>query len=113
KDEVKRTDPDAWNRYLELAAKPHGLSCEYCCGVGPIAAASNGESLCGCQHNPALLAVTLSLLHNTDYSDAQVVREVMRWKTLFFPRDMVGLGMQVAGTDPSSIKALPGMVGGC
>jgi hypothetical protein len=49
----------------------------------------------------------------TDYSDAEVLREVMRWKSIFFPRDMVGLAMKVAGTDPSQLKSLPGMVGGC
>ena len=113
KEEVKQENPEAWNRYLELAAKPHGVSCEYCCGIGPQGADDKGESRCGCQHNPALLALTLGLVSRTEYTDAQVLKEVMRWKTLFFPKNMIETALKVAGEDPSSIKELPGMVGGC
>ena len=41
------------------------------------------------------------------------VSAVSSWKTMFFPINMVGLAMEVAGTDPSELKDLPGMVGGC
>ncbi len=111
--EVKDNDPETWQRYLKLAAAPRGISCEFCCGVGPQGITADGKSKCGCKHNPALLALTLGLMKNTDYSDAQVLREVMKWKTIFFPQKMVGLAMEVAGTDPSELKELPGMVGGC
>ncbi len=113
KDDTKKNNPEMWERYLNLAAKPHGISCEYCCGIGPQGADENGESKCGCQHNPALLALTLGLLKNTDYTDAQILREVMHWKAMFFPKNMVDAGLQVAGKDASEIKELPGMVGGC
>lgn len=113
KNDVKQNNPKVWQRYLNLAAAPRGISCEFCCGVGPQGIDENGESRCGCQHNPALQAVTLGLMKNTDYSDAEILREVMRWKTLFFPKDMVALGVQVAGQDASQLKSLPGMVGGC
>tara|TARA_Y100000310_G_scaffold343929_1_gene453987 strand:+ start:1392 stop:2123 length:732 start_codon:yes stop_codon:yes gene_type:complete len=112
-EEVKQNDPQTWQRYLNLAAAPRGISCEFCCGVGPQGISSDGKSKCGCKHNPAVLGLTLSLMQNTDYSDAEVLREVMKWKTMFFPKNMVGLAMQVAGTDPSQLKDLPGMVGGC
>jgi hypothetical protein len=49
----------------------------------------------------------------TDYSDAEILKEVMRWKALFFPKDMVNLALTVAGGDTSALKDLPGMVGGC
>lgn len=113
KQEVKTQHPDLWERYLNLAAAPRGVSCEYCCGVGPQAVDKEGNLMCGCQHAPALQSIALGLMLNTNYSDAQVLREVMRWKTIFFPQNMVGVAMQVAGTDPSQLKDLPGMVGGC
>ena len=111
--EIKNNNPEIWQRYLKLAAAPRGISCEFCCGVGPQGITADGKPKCGCQHLPALLGLTLGLMKNTDYSDAQILKEVMRWKTLFFPQNMVGLAMEVAGKDPSELKELPGMVGGC
>jgi hypothetical protein len=113
KEEIKQNNPEVWQRYLALAAAPRGISCEFCCGVGPQGIDAEGNLRCGCKHNPAAQAVALGLMKNTDYSDAQVLREVMRWKTIFFPRNMVALGVQVAGQDASQLKDLPGMVGGC
>ena len=55
----------------------------------------------------------MGLMLNTDYSDAEVLREVMRWKTMFFPKNMVSLALDVAGKDASALESLPGMVGGC
>lgn len=113
KNEVKTKHPDIWKRYLTLAAAPRGISCEYCCGVGPQGISAEGESLCGCSHAPAVQTVTLWLMLNRpDYSDAEILREVMRWKTMFFPKNMIELGMQVSGKDIGDLE-LPGMVGGC
>jgi hypothetical protein len=111
--EVKSQHPEVWQRYLNLAAKPTGISCEYCCGIGPQGIDSQGNSRCGCAHNPALLALTQGLMLNTDMNDAEVLREVMKWKTMFFPKNMVSLGLEVAGKDASELESLPGMVGGC
>lgn len=105
--------PEEKERFINLASMPVGISCEYCCGVGPVGIDSNGNSACGCQHNPALLSVTMWLMQNTDYTDAEILREVMRWKTLFFPSNMVELALQIAGGDTSVLEDLPGMVGGC
>lgn len=113
KQEVQTNDPEAWQRYIDLASNPRGVSCEYCCGIGPIGATKAGASRCGCKHNPSLLTITLWLAHNTDYSDAEILREVYRWKTMFFPKNMIGLGSQIAGGDTSVLENLPGMVGGC
>ncbi len=113
KEDIRKNNPDVWNRYLKLAAAPRGISCEFCCGVGPQGIDSQGNLRCGCKHNIALQALTLSLMSQTDLSDAEILREVMKWKTLFFPRNMVSLGVELAGKDPSQIKSLPGMVGGC
>jgi hypothetical protein len=111
---LKTEDPEVWQRYVNLASKPVGISCEYCCGVTSSAIRSDGESACGCQHNPALLALTVWLMENRpDWSDAEVLKEVLKWKALFFPRKMTELTIEVAGKDPSSLGELPGMVGGC
>ncbi len=106
-------NPEIWTRYLNLATKPVGISCEYCCGVGPIGVTSKGEITCGCQHAPALQTVTMWLMANTKMNDAEVLQEVLRWKTLFFPQQMVGMALQLAGGDSSSLQNVPGMVGGC
>jgi len=112
KEEVKK-DPELWKRYMNLASRPVGISCEFCCGVGPVGVDKNGELRCGCKHNPALHALVLGLIKYTNYSDAQILREVMKWKTAFYPKDMVSLGLQVAGKSPEDVASLPGMVGGC
>ncbi len=113
KAEVQKNNPEGWERFMNLASKPVGISCEYCCGVGTIGINKKGDSACGCQHNPALLTIALYLSAYTDYSDGEILREVMKWKTLFFPQKMIELGMTVAGGDTSALDKLPGMVGGC
>jgi len=113
KADVQQNDPAAWDRFMNLASKPVGISCEYCCGLGPVGIDQNGNSACGCQHNPALLSVALYLTAYTDYTDAEILKESIKWKTLFFPKDMIKLGMSVAGGDTSALDNLPGMVGGC
>lgn len=113
KQEVEQNDPAAFQRYVALASQPKGVSCEYCCGIGPIGADAAGNSRCGCQHNPALLTVALYLSAYSDYNDAEIIRETMRWKTLFFPKNMIEIGMQIGGGDTSVLESLPGMVGGC
>lgn len=113
KSEVETNNPEGFQRYLNMALKPVGISCEYCCGLQAIGIRQNGDSSCGCQHNPALLTVALYLSAYSDYSDGEILREVMRWKTLFFPKNMIELGTSLAGGDISALDNLPGMVGGC
>lgn len=113
KQEVQQNNPAGFQRFMGLASKPVGISCEYCCGLKTIGIDQNGDSTCGCKHNPALLSIALYLSAYTDYSDGEILREVMRWKTLFFPKNMIELGASLAGGDTSSLKDLPGMVGGC
>ena len=97
KDEVKNNDPAIWQRYLDLAATPKGISCEFCCGIGPQGITAGGESKCGCQHNPALQALTIGLMKYTDYTDAQILREALKWKTLWFPKNMIEMGSKLVG----------------
>jgi hypothetical protein len=113
KQDVQTNKPEVWKRYLDFATKPVGVSCEHCCGVGPVSITAEGRSTCGCAHNPAIHAVVLHLMANTDMTDAEVLREVMYWKALWFPRDMVQLGVSLAGGDTSVLKDVPSQVGGC
>lgn len=113
KAEVEKNNPEGFQRFMSLASLPVGISCEYCCGLKAIGIDKNGNSACGCQHNPALLSVAMYLSAYSDYTDGEILQEVMKWKTLFFPRDMIELGMTVAGGDTSQLEELPGMVGGC
>ncbi len=113
KQEIQQNEPDMWERYLQLAAAPRGISCEFCCGLGAQAIDETGRMMCGCKHAPALHALTLGLMKYTDYTDAEVLREALLWKTMFFPKNMVAMAMQVAGSDPAQLQNLPGMVGGC
>ena len=106
-------DPEVWQLYLSLAAAPRGISCEFCCGIGAQGVTKDGNLRCGCKHNPAAQTIALWLIMNTDYTDAEILREVYNWKTLFFPKNMVGLAAQIAGGDISVLDDLPGMVGGC
>ncbi len=111
--QIKSENPEVWQRYLNLATQPRGIACEFCCGVGASGIDKNGRITCGCQHNPAIQTITLWLMLNTDYSDAEILKEVYRWKALWFPKNMVGLASQIAGGDSSVLEDLPGMVGGC
>lgn len=112
KNQVEQTNPEAFKRFMNMASQPMGVSCELCCGVGPVGVDSKGNPRCGCQHISALLSIALWLTANTDYSDGQVLHEVMRWKTMFFPQKMVNLGASVIGGADSSVQ-LPQQVGGC
>jgi len=111
--DLKDNDPDGWKRYINLAAEPRGISCEYCCGIGPTGVSKEGRSRCGCSHNPAILGLTQYLIKNTDLSDAEILREAMKWKTLWFPKNMVEIGLKIAGGDASVLDDVPTMVGGC
>ena len=112
-DRGVQLEGDLNQRYIDLVTKPVGISCEFCCGLGAVGVNAQGKSICGCQHNPALLGLTKWLMQNTDYTDLEILQETLKWKTLFFPKDMVNLALTVAGGDTSGLAELPGMVGGC
>lgn len=111
KEDIKKNNPDVWQRYLNLATKPVGISCEFCCGVGPVGITKKGDLRCGCKHNPAMQSITMLLMKDTNMNDAEVLREALKWKSLWFPKDMVNLALKASGGDIQT--ELPGMVGGC
>lgn len=70
-------------RYIKIASQ---ISCEYCCGAKSIIF-SNGQAACGCAHSYAMrgLAKYLITKHGKEFTDDQVLEELGKWKTLFFP----------------------------
>jgi hypothetical protein len=129
---------DNLKRYIEIAGK---ISCEYCCGAASIINPKNGQSACGCAHSMAMRGLTAYLLQNhKDMSNDEILRELARWKGIYFPKQMtkkmaeqlqngnytpdiasllIGLDLPNYGDGskgaplPSEIENLPGMVGGC
>ncbi len=125
-------------RYIKIGLS---ISCEYCCGAKAIVF-PNGEAACGCAHSQAMRGLAAYLLknHGTEYSDDEILRELARWKGMFFPKQMIekmivalqnssfapdtaalalGIELPSYGTQPknaplpSEFQNLPGMVGGC
>ena len=74
-------------RYVAIVSR---ISCEYCCGAASIIF-ENGEPACGCAHSYAMRGLAKYLLtkHGSEFSDDAVLEELGKWKTLFFPAQMV------------------------
>lgn len=129
---------DDLKRYIDVGLR---ISCEYCCGVKSIIRA-DGDASCGCAHSIAMrgLAAYLIKNHGPQYSNDEILRELARWKGVYFPKQMIkkmaqqlqsgnytpdtaslvlGLELPDYGGEgkgaplPSEIDNLPGMVGGC
>lgn len=132
---------DNLKRYISIGSK---IACEYCCGVKTLVNA-DGKAACGCAHSMAMrgLAAYLIEKHGSEYTDDQILRELARWKGMYFPKQMIqkmaesiqkgnyapdtaalvmGMKLPDYGKDgnattpppvPSDIKDLPNMVGGC
>ncbi|MBS3095161.1 hypothetical protein J4231_00610 [Candidatus Woesearchaeota archaeon] len=71
------------NRYISIAGK---ISCEYCCETESIIS-SNGQAACECAHSSVMrgLAKYLVKNHGSEYTDDEILEELGKWKTLFFP----------------------------
>lgn len=80
-------DSAGMKRYIEAVSK---ISCEFCCGV-PSIIDRNGNPACGCAHSGAMRGLAKYLLknHGAEYSNDQLLQELVKWKTLFFPQQMV------------------------
>ena len=70
-------------RYISVAGK---ISCEYCCGVDSIIF-SDGKAACGCAHSFAMRGLAKYLIknHGNEFTDDEILEELGKWKTLFFP----------------------------
>ena len=70
-------------RYISIVSN---ISCEYCCGA-PSIIFEDGRAACGCAHSFAMrgLAKFLIKYHPNEFTDEQILEELGKWKTLFFP----------------------------
>jgi len=130
--------PAEWNRYVKLLTIPT-ITCEFCCGA-KTAVTSSGSPACGCKHVWAIRGLSAYLIRNhPDMSDDEVLSAVMKWKPIYFPKQMIGRFLEQSqsgqytpdiaailyGVDTSSLNIadagsvnealanVPSMVGGC
>ena len=125
-------------RFIDIGLR---ISCEFCCGAKAIID-KNGQAACGCAHSQAMrgLAAYLVQKHGAEYTNDEILRELARWKGVYFPKQMIKkiseqlqsgqytpdiaalvLGLKLpkysassaSAPLPSDIKNLPSMVGGC
>lgn len=74
---------DKKQRYISIVSQ---ISCEYCCGAKSIIF-DNGESACGCAHSYSMRGLAKYLIQNhaSEFTDDQILEELGKWKTLYFP----------------------------
>ena len=129
-DRVEELEGVELDRYIDILYNQYnGIACEYCCGARSVIF-SNGQAACGCAHSYAMrgLAKYLIKYHGTEFSDDEIITEVGKWKTLFFPGILEGKAqaMKSYGVEVSYInlttnayrgieqgQASGSMVGGC
>ncbi len=82
-DEKLSVDGKDKERYIAIASR---ISCEYCCGAESIIL-PDGKAACGCAHSYAMRGLAKYLIQNhaKEYTDDQILEELGKWKTLFFP----------------------------
>lgn len=102
-------------RYIQIG---QSISCEFCCGAQYIVA-KDGKPACGCAHSAAMRGLAMHLLSNNEneYSNEQILLELTKWKTMFFPKQMLQKAIDLKAANgeitPSALNQLPEMVGGC
>src|SRR3989338_552462 len=118
-------------RYIGIGTK---ISCEFCCSA-PAVVDSSGRDLCGCAHAQSFMGLSKYLIQNNpEMSDEDILWELTRWKSLYYPRNMVekaaaalenGLELtpevlndrdllsKISSGNTADIGSLPQMVGGC
>ncbi len=127
---------DQLQRYINITGQ---ISCEYCCGAPSIIFTTDtgqykaGDAACGCAHSYAMRGVAKYLItkHGSEFTNDQILEELGKWKTLFFPGPISQKAaiLQQNGIDlnyinlasnkyrdietSSSASSGTGMVGGC
>ena len=88
------------------------ISCEFCCDAVQIVF-EGGQPACGCSHSAAMRGLAKYLLINHgEMSDEKILEELTKWKSVFFPKEMVDRYIELQGGSVRS-SVLPDMVGGC
>ncbi|MBI2598487.1 MAG: hypothetical protein HYW50_04795 [Candidatus Diapherotrites archaeon] len=102
-------------RYVQIG---QSISCEFCCGATYMVA-PNGKPACGCAHSAAMRGLAMHLLINSEneYSNDEILAELTKWKTMFFPKQMIQKAIDLKAKNgeisPNALNQLPEMVGGC
>jgi len=83
---VKREDVEAMNEKIEAAIASGQITKEQ----AETYRKNAGDLACGCEHSYAMrgLAKYLITKHGDEFSDAEILDELAKWKTLFFPGPM-------------------------
>ena len=75
-------------RYIKIGTTPT-MACEYCCGATTLVF-KDGRPACGCKHSWAMRGVAAYLIKNyPDLSDEEIMKEIAKWKVLFFQKKMI------------------------
>lgn len=75
-------------RYINILTTPT-ITCEFCCGA-KTAVTPDGRPACGCKHVWAIRGLAAYLIKNyPQLSDDEIKKELMHWKGLFFPKQMI------------------------
>lgn len=84
--ELDELTDDELERYIDIASQ---ISCEYCCDV-PSIIREDGQKACVCEHSYAMrgLGKYLVMEHGDKMTDDEILAELSKWKTLFFPQQM-------------------------
>lgn len=85
--EIKLTG-DKLKRYTDIGKK---IACEFCCAAKALVF-DDGKAACGCKHSQAMRGLMAYLIEKrgNEYSDEQILRELAKWKGVYFPAAMVG-----------------------
>lgn len=81
--QFKSMTQEQQQRYINVASQ---ITCEYCCSAEALIF-SNGEAACGCAHSRSMrgLAKYLVTNHGVEFTDDQILEELGKWKTLYYP----------------------------
>lgn len=128
-----------FERYKKLGYIPT-IACEFCCSVKTLIF-SDGRRSCGCAHSYAMRGLLKYMIayHGNDMSDDEMLQEIIKWKAIYFPKQMMkkyieqsqtgkftpdiaallhgievkkGAKVKQASVE-EAIKNLPDMAGGC
>src|SRR3989338_1126009 len=118
------------SRYINITSR---ISCEFCCSA-PSVIDNQGRSACGCSHAASIRGMAKYLIQNyPSMTDEDIMWELLKWKGLYFPKNMVekaaaaiqngmeitpallndrDLLSKISSGNTADIGSLPQMVGG-
>ena len=88
RNKIQWTTAEQKARYIKIGMTK-SVGCEYCCGADT-SVDSSGRPTCGCKHSWAMRGLSAFLIKNhPELTDEEIIREISKWKGLFFPKQMV------------------------